>query len=174
MMTNRLMTLFLVAYVAMSAPLVSGEVYKHIDEQGKVTYTDKPGPDDKNSKIVDLPPINEQPAIQVSPPKSKPKPQNPTQYRISILSPTDGTHVHRGQQTLNITVEVTPLVPEGAKIRLLNGKDILAESESTQFTLSELYRGTYSLSAALINPKGKVIARSSARTFYVHRASAIR
>lgn len=146
------------------------EIYKKVDENGRVSYTDNPR--EEGVEKVDLPKINEQPAITISP---KSKPSSTTEQKplaIEILSPQPESYVHRGQTTLNVQLQITPKLPAGHTISLYNGSALLQKGTSTNILLSELYRGTYSLNATITDINGKIVARSKPVTVYVLRAIA--
>lgn len=150
------------------AAIASAEVYKSIDEDGKVIYTDNPRGNQSLEK-VDLPSVNSQPAIHVPPIDNTPKPEaiRPT---IEIESPTSGTQVPTGQTEVLVSARIQPFLNANHRIRFIhNGKTIAKAARSSSLLLDNLHRGEHQISAQLTNKAGKVIARSKIVVFYVQR-----
>lgn len=152
------------------APLA--EIYKSVDENGNVIFTDSPK--HKSAKPVDLPTINTQPAtpitIKLSPPKDEEVASEDAEYSIAMTAPTDETTVTRGQLTLASSISLKPSLQDGHKIQFfLDGLKRGPASTSTSYTYQDLYRGTHTIYAAVVNKKGKIIKQSEPITIYVHR-----
>lgn len=152
-----------------------GGIYKSVDEDGNVVYTDNPK-GKKEVEKVDLPTINTQsPTPVVNRPVAEDELGIPKSYRVSIRQPTDGTQIPTGQTDIQVSVSLTPRLQKGHKVQAyLNGKAFGPSSTSPSLTLKEVYRGEHSLSAAVVDGAGKVISRSDTITIYVQRHSAPR
>ncbi|WP_053982024.1 DUF4124 domain-containing protein [Marinagarivorans algicola] len=157
----------LVCCAGISTQVIANEVYKSVDENGKVTYSDNP----IGTKIeeVDLPIINSAPAVE-------PQPYTPTtrasreQSSVIITSPSDKTQVPAGQRDLVVSAEANPPIGSGFSAQLyFNGKPFGPAQADTHFVIKEIIRGEHTLSVAVLNPRGKIISRSKSITVYVHR-----
>lgn len=152
------------------AAIVSAEVYKSVDEDGKVIYTDNPRGQQAIEK-VELPSINSQPAIHVPPIENTQK-AAATRYSIAIAAPASGAQIPTGQANVQVLANIQPFFDASHRIRFThNGKSAGKPSKSPTLLLSNIHRGEHKVSAQLINKDGKVIARSKAVTFYVQRHS---
>lgn len=153
---------------------VLAEVFRVVDDEGNVTYTDTPPANDPTAEPVELPTINTQPALKM-PAASTAKKQDDKQQgyqQISILSPAPGTTVPPGQQALPVQVSLTPALHEGDMIQLLfNGQPYGAPSTSRMFNINDIFRGEHSLQAQVINSSGDVLISSSSTTVHVKRHS---
>lgn len=148
----------------LAAGTMAAEVYKVVDENGNVTYTDSP-PRNGNAEKIELPEGNRLPPtiVRQRPPSREPT-DNPD-YRLRITSPPDGFHLNPGMWNLNIQVSVDPpLLPDHELQITDNGKII----EGT--TLENIVvRGTHVIQARIVDEQGSTISRSAPIEVYVHR-----
>ena len=147
----------------------ANEIYKVVDENGKVTFSDNP----TGTKIesVDLPQINMTPAVEPKP-YTPHKKDNKTFHNIRITSPSDKTQILADQRDLTITAEAIPGLSNGFSAQLyVNGMPYGGAQSYTSFFISEITRGEHTINAVILDPKGKVVARSNTITVYVFRPS---
>jgi Domain of unknown function (DUF4124) len=162
--------LALILTFCLLTPIAAAGVYKSIDENGKVIYTDNPHGNQAVEK-VDLPRINSQPAIQVPAPVSTPK-AAPVRHSIEIQSPRQGAQISTGQTEVRVFANITPHFNASHRVVFShNGKVINKAAKSTSILLDQLHRGEHQISVKLIDKHGKVIARSKTVTFFVQRHS---
>lgn len=154
--------LAIVAIMATSTHVVHSAIYKHVDEQGRVTYTDTPRADTSN-KQVELPPINQQPPTPLPPPppvdnaSTSPQPD----YQITLSNPSADVHLNAGQRDLEINVIVAPPLAPGMTLQaLLDGKPFGPASRSSSWTLTNIYRGEHQLRVELRNAEGELLSTS--------------
>lgn len=146
------------------------EVFKSIDEDGNVIYTDNPRGQQAIEK-VELPSINRQPAIHV-PPIEKTQEAAKLRHSITITAPANGAQIPTGEPDVQIFANIKPFLNADHRIRFIhNGKISGKASKSPVLLLSSVHRGEHQISAQLVNKDGKIIARSKAVTFYVQRHS---
>ena len=167
----RLCTTF-VLLLLMAAPVSAGSVYKTVDEEGNVSYTDNPPSEGDRAEPVDLPAINTQPALEV---KLKPKEQPPkeTGYKeVSILSPAQDATIPPGQRNVVVQVFLEPALKPSHRVQLLhNGNPHGQPAFATSFTIDELIRGMHTLQAQVVDESDAVVASSQTVTIHVKRAS---
>ncbi|WP_461480586.1 DUF4124 domain-containing protein [Porticoccus sp.] len=161
---------FLLCATALPA---AAQVYKTVDEQGNVTYTDKPPSDDNTAEPVDLPAINTQPALQPRPAESK-KTAEIGYKEVSILAPAQDATIPPGQLNVVVQIFLEPALKPGHRVQLLhNGSPYGEPAYATSFSIDSLIRGEHSLQAQIIDENGAVVAQSGSRTIHVKRASAL-
>ena len=144
-------------------------IYKQVDENGKVTFTDRP--EGKAVQPEDLPTINSQPALELPDnSKSKSAGADGTDFQVAILFPANGSHIPAGQRDIEVQVEVWPALPEGYSLQAyLNGAPYGAAATVTSLLLQEVYRGEHQIRVDLIDPDGEIVAASSPVTITVFR-----
>lgn len=154
--------------LALCGTALANEVYKSVDENGKVTYSD--APTGKKIDPVDLPQINTTPAVEPKPYNAPAPKQAAPQYRVAITSPSNGAEILAGQRDLSVSARVEPPLDDGYSAQLfMNNSPYGGAQPSTSFVITEIIRGEHQLSVAILNPSGKIVARSSSVTVYVRR-----
>ena len=95
--------------------------------------------------------------------------------KLEIISPADDETVRENAGNVNVTVGLIPNLRVDLGHRLVLFVDgpqrFQAVSTSPQFQFTNLDRGTYTLRAAVVDPKGKEIASSKPSTFHLLRVS---
>lgn len=170
-MNKLVMKYLLTGAIGLSLSTISNAdtVYKSIDANGRITYSDVP----TGQKIdpVDLPHINTTPAVE--PQTYIPSaPAVATHYSVAITSPQNGFEVLPGQRNLSVAADVVPGLTEGASAQLwMDNQPYGSAQTSASFTVNEITRGEHQLVVVVLNAQGRVVARSGAVTVYVRRPS---
>ncbi|WP_372871227.1 DUF4124 domain-containing protein [Shewanella sp.] len=148
-------------------------VYKWVDKDGKVHYSDKP---QENAEVVDL---KETSANQIrlevpaAPPRNDDKPEA-IEYQISILSPEQDETIRNNDGDFNVSASITPEPPANALwVLRIDGKVWNDAMEVPFFNVKGIDRGEHSIEVQLIARNGKVIASSKPRTLFLHRTSVL-
>ena len=107
--------------LAAAAPAVATEIYKHIDADGSVTYSDQPPAPGETAEKIPLRELNTTPAIRPSASTatdrdSETQPQGQRDFSISIASPADETTIAMGPGDVTVTAQATP--PLGSREQL--------------------------------------------------------
>lgn len=156
-------------------PSQAGEIYKTVDEDGRVTYSDKPPRHQKGNK-AELPPVNAmerteqtRSSAQDSVPASQS--EQAIDYQLNLTSPEQDAQVPPGQRDLVIRVELDPpLAPEHRLVYYMDGQEI-ARGRDQQHRIEEIFRGTHQIHVAIVNRKGQTLKASDTRQVHVHRPS---
>lgn len=98
-------------------------------------------------------------------------PPPPPQYTIKIVSPAPEETYQNDAQSITVTVAITPdLEPEDTVVLLVDGAEVTEPQHSTSINLPWLERGSHTVQAKIIQPKGNG-ALSDVVTFYQQRVS---
>ncbi|WP_067515432.1 DUF4124 domain-containing protein [Endozoicomonas ascidiicola] len=155
------------------ASSVSAAIYKTVDEEGNVVFSDS-APAGKPSEEVKLKPLTPIPSPQSGLNISKPKPEEQkivSYKKLEIVEPTPGATI-QNQDSFNVRIALAPGIQPGHRIRLLlNGKRVGESSGQLSFTASNVERGSQVLTAEILDENSKVI-KSAKSTVFVHRAIA--
>lgn len=149
---------------------VHAEVYRWIDAQGVVHYTDKPP--DKSAKPVHLPALQTySPGATGDPfadqPKAAPADHDAPPPAPSIVSPKSGATLRDAQRTVDVDVNAA-LRPGEALVYSLDGqKQNTTPTTATHYQLSGVERGTHHISVTIVDADGRPLATSSAVTLYM-------
>jgi hypothetical protein len=160
--------------------LVSGaalaqKVYKVIQPDGTVMFTDSPQPGDGAEEVA-VQPLNTTPAL-ASPRDAfddSPAAELEKGYaEFRITNPEANASIRDNAGNVNVDVSINPKLRSGDKVELkLDGQSI-GGGKKTNFALTDMERGTHSLQAVVKNSAGKVVASSESITFTLQRRSKI-
>jgi hypothetical protein len=164
-----------VAITLVWAGALSAAVYKSVDAQGNVVYTDEPSAD---AKPVKLPPLSTVPAPRYrssTQPSAELEQAAATSYeQISIVSPTQDETLRDNTGTVPVNVVLQPELNSAAGHRFryfLDGQAQGKPTESAQIGFENLDRGAHTLEAAVVDSAGQELIRSSSVQFFLHRQS---
>lgn len=144
-----------------SLAVIAADIYKSVDEQGRVIYTDKPSGDQPAQK-VDLPPVN------TLPPEPRTHQPAPTinraarqqLYEVKIVSPKNNATLTAEQRDLGIAVTLDrPLEPNHWLLFFMNG-ELLEETQSNSVFIEEITRGSHTITVEVIDNKGASLGTS--------------
>lgn len=150
-------------------------IYKHVDEQGNVSYSDSPQSQD--ARPMELPPINTQISETAGagelPRAIKPGSEQ-ADYSIRIESPANDTTIPPGQSSVTITGRLEPSASFSARYELLFDGEFNQSANSPVFTIDQLNRGTHSVAIRVIDEYGVNIATSQSIQIHVQRPTVSR
>jgi hypothetical protein len=169
----RILALTLLA--ALLSPLAaSQEIYRWVDRNGVVHYSDQPGSPDAErvtitGTIARPPAPQETPALYQS--DRRPPPAAPSSVRsISISSPAMDEAFFGSDADVSVALELDGELQPGQEVALfLDGRRVPAEGLST--TLTGVGRGTHFLRAAVLDESGSPVVTSQQIAFHVRQAS---
>ena len=166
------MKLLAVFCLIFSASVFADSIYKSVDEEGNVVFTDKPI---KGAKEIKL-----RKAQSIAAPETKPFKYTPAQKKekkdeytkLLITSPVNDSTIHSNDGKLTVAVSLEPALNEKDQLVLyLDGQQV-STGKATQFSLSGIERGTHNLSVGVMTD-GKILQRSNAVVFYLRKVSVL-
>ena len=140
----------------LATPLAAQTVYRVVDEQGRVTFTDNP---EQGGEALELAPLE---SVSTSPSSSAPSrarrsaPGQPFMPydRFEIAYPASEARV---DSTTEVEVAVSPALRDDHQMRLrLNGEISQSALHSDVFWLANLPVGVHQLQAELLDAQGRV------------------
>ena len=144
-------------------------VYKTVDENGNVIFTDKPSTGSEEIKLQELQTIQNPNTPTYRPPAKKVEAEEPYQL-ITITSPANDTGLRSNNGDFTISVSLQPGLKRGHSLVItMDGKEV-SNGSSTSVSIKNADRGTHSLGARVIDAKGKALI-STASSFSLLRAS---
>ena len=179
LMTHKTFILVLVAFslAIMASPLIA-QVYKTVDKDGNVTYTDQPPPD--GSKPIKLAPISviEAPIYEKASEAAKEGAEGeeiPLRdlrriYRdFAIVSPRSEESVWHPDGPVAVAWSVGNPLQEGMQVTVyLDGKRQATTTDQI-IPVSGLERGEHTVTAELKDAKNRKIATAAPITFFIQR-----
>jgi len=150
----------------------SAELYKGLDAEGNMVYSDKPF---KNSEQFTPPSLTIMDAPKVQPKKEVDKEAEEKAFkytRFSITAPKNNEVIWNNPQ-LMVSLKVSPAlnVKEGHTTWLMmDGKPLVKKSRSLLLQINRADRGEHKLQAQIRDKKGKIIKRSKTITVHIKYA----
>lgn len=171
--------------LGLAAVTAQAAVYKHVDEDGNISYADHPQhPGDKPIKVPppamtfdSKPPKKTFTTPSFNANKKTEKPETPeTSYSaVTFVKPDNDQAIRANGGVFPVKVASQPALNTKAGdhyVVLVDGEKHQT-SESASFNLENMNRGSHSISVQIQNSKGQVLASSSSITIHVLRASVL-
>jgi len=158
--------------LALACP-VSAQIYKWVDDDGNIIYSDTPhtGAEElPSTKVQTLP----SPPLPQAGAKPAQKPTAVPYQTLAISNPNDGVTMRDNSGQVSVSVSLSPAlqVRFGHKLELrVDGRPFAEAGQGTHFQLTQLDRGAHSLQAVVLDKDRQVFASSANVTFYLHRQS---
>lgn len=145
-------------------------VYRSVDKDGNMAFSDKPSPGSEEIHIEDVQTIK---TPNIRPFKYKPleKKQALRYTRIAIVSPVNDTAIRVNTGNISVSVLLEPALNPGRgdQIALYMDGNKVSAGSATQFSLDNIDRGTHTLKASVIDASGKAIISSAPVSFTLLR-----
>ncbi len=163
---------------------VFAEIYRWIDENGNTVYSDQPVDD---AEQIDLPEASiYSPVVvplEVSDDSSETAedvgseddemPAAPN-YQLQIASPQDDEAIRANDGNMTVNIQIRPPLSQkrGDMIQLrMDGRPYGQPSSGLSFNLTNMDRGTHTLSAVVMNASGEALSQSATIKFHLQRNS---
>lgn len=168
--------LALICCIALSG-IASAQIYRHVDENGNVTFSDRPPADAQNAERVEIQtPNTAPPPTSNAYPAPVPTPEEEAaaagNYTLAITSPENETIIPRGPGNVSVSASVSPPLSGNHKLQLLlNGTPREEPQTATTWALTNVFRGEQNISVAVVDENGNRISESSSVKIFVFRPS---
>ena len=158
-MYARQMRLILSSFLIFFTCCLSAEtVYKSVDEDGNIIFTDKPSENAEEIKLQELQTIdNPNPIRSSHQPKQA---EEKFSYKTFIVTnPADGSGIRSNDGNVTISVILEPSLRSGDKITIsVDGNEV---GSGSSVSLQNVDRGTHSISASVVDGNGKQLISTS-------------
>lgn len=169
--------LFTLLCFVVSSALGAQTGYRLVHPDGTVEYSDVPIPGGDAIKL------REAPTIKMAPPLPSPATKDSAQGRagsslradgtISITSPRAGQTLWFDEAGVTVSVTLSPPLQSGQQISIsLDGRPV-ASGSGTAINIGQVYRGSHTVSASVVDSSGKTLLSSPAISFHLRQYSAI-
>jgi len=157
--------------VLFSAHVVAAEkVYKKVNPDGTVEFTDKPSGDAKEIPVRKTPSIKIKPAPNLNLNTTAGKKQVFTYDEVVVTAPANDETIRDNTGNISIAGMIRPEVQTGLGHQMrwmMDGKPL--EETGLAFQLANVDRGTHSVQLQVIDKQGEVVASSQSVTFHLLR-----
>ncbi len=168
--------LLLIVFGLLSSLALATEVYRWVDDQGQVHFSDRPLEGGEKVEI--------RPQIELGTPDVQPRARREasadsaeeaaTRYRsLEIISPSQEEVLWNIEGQLDVSLRLQPRLQQGHSVELLlDGNPVEGmQPGSMQARLSEVFRGVHVLKANVRDRNGRMLIESQPRTFAVQQTS---
>ena len=153
----------------------SAQVFTYVDPQGNRVFTDQPKPG--NATRVPLVKSNRMAANPTSAAPSSaedsPEVKAPFHYDlVRILVPEPDATIRSNAGEIIVSVTSEPGLQRGHRYRLLlDGQPTAEPGLSPVFPLSNIDRGSHTLSVEILDEQGRIVERTASQPFHMQRTS---
>ena len=164
---------YLLSLTLLLTPLViHAEIYRGVDEAGNVFYSDK---EQANTELIPTPTPNAISIPKLEPKKPVAKVEQTNSYKsFHIISPENNATIRDNSGTISINLSIQPSldIKNGHQISIyLDGQRVITNATELTIQLPNISRGKHTLSAKIIDSKGKQIISSNSVTIHMKRTS---
>ena len=146
-------------------------VYKTVDEEGNVFFSDKPSAGAEEITVKEAQTINIPEAKPFITKSVKEKETDRIYTKLELISPEDDTTIHDNEGKLNVQLMLEPELDEKDLIVIfVDGKAVMSGKES-QYLLTNIDRGTHTIALVVQNENDKVLLRSNEVKVHLRKAS---
>lgn len=166
---------WLIALILLCPTLCMADIYRWVDENGVVNYSDTAHPGAEKIEIGEV-----QTTRFATPPAPSSQPSTPSSgsdgkayESVTIQRPQPDETLWNLEGTLDVQVAVTPSLSSGDRLALfLDGQPVAGvPAGATSFTIDKVFRGMHTLRAAVRNQAGTELRSSPTITFFVQQTS---
>ena len=155
---------------------VHAEMYKWVDADGNVNYSDRPQTatgDGEEITEITIPQVNTADSVDTSilRESSSAQPDQNGNTSIKITRPQDDEAIRQNEGNMLINVAVKSQARNPTIVIYVDGSEV-SRGSATSVALRNVDRGTHIITAELISPEGKVIKSAVPVTFHLLRYSA--
>lgn len=159
--------------VTLAISPASANIYKHVDEYGNVSYSDKPiqGAEEfkvRGSKSKSDATDQDEDNEETSANSEEGEQVKSTKYRsLEILTPRQGKVVDSESKAVQVILLPTPSLGENDELVInIDGKDV-SKGRDVNLSVQNLPSGNHTVSSRIQNSEGKVVIESASVSFEI-------
>jgi len=147
--------------------LVWGQVYRQTTKDGTVIFTDRPSED---AEEVEIGPLQTIAPFKVPFVSGTKDPVEAEFYdHFAITAPSHDATVQSGAGNMTVTATLSPGLRSGHRVEIFLDGATISSGNGLTATLTNVDRGTHSLSAAIMDGEGKEVLRTGGVIFHMKR-----
>lgn len=151
---------------------VSAEIYRSVDQDGNVVYSDQPG---QGGKKVQLPEISTYEPKPIPPGTLTPTPAEAAPAapapKLRFVQPGADETIFDNQGNLDVALRVEPPLKPDQRLALQLDGGTPTEIGTSSYHYSGLDRGTHTLQAWVVGHSGEPVGEQTSVTFHLRQAS---
>ncbi|NNF97359.1 MAG: DUF4124 domain-containing protein, partial [Halobacteria archaeon] len=163
--------LILVGLALCVSVLAQDRVYKRVNPDGSVEYSDQPI---QGAEVMKVPKgstftMPETPTSTAAPAETTPEETSVTYDSLLITRPTNDEAIRSNEGKVTALARVNPELALGHRFRWSMDGEIIQDVNSPELRLNNIDRGSHTLQAEIVDTDGKVIISSETITFHLMR-----
>ena len=150
------------------------EVYRHVDAQGNVTFSDEPmqGGEEIEVKRVTTITLPKPDAVRETKQLLEEVEREGAAYEsLSLISPENDQAFHSGNGDVTFEVRSTPSLRRGHRYEVTLDGQPVGQSTSGSITVRNIDRGTHQAGVHIVDRDGIQVKSGQPITFTIHRPS---
>ncbi|MDX1635347.1 MAG: DUF4124 domain-containing protein [Marinobacter sp.] len=164
--------------LAISFPAWS-EVYRHVDENGNVTFSDEP---QNGAEAIKVKPVTTVtlPKLQDLPDETRDQDQQDQQQEpqasyqsIQFNAPENNEAFWSGSGDITFSVSSNPPLRQGHKYEVTLDGQIVGQSTDGTVAVQNVFRGTHQAQVSVVDSQGRPVQRGQSISFTIHRPSVL-
>ncbi|MBS8241271.1 DUF4124 domain-containing protein [Marinobacter lipolyticus] len=150
------------------------EVYRNVDAQGNVTFSDEPSDGAEEVKVKPVTTVTLPKPADVQEPeqlRQQVEEEGAVYQSVRILSPSDDQAFHSGSGDVAFRVTSQPALQEGHRYEVTLDGQPVGQTASDTVTVRNVFRGTHEARVSIIDQNGVQVKSGDQITFTIHRPS---
>lgn len=166
------------AILAMSTLAATTDIYKSVDKNGVVTFSDVPPVKSAGTQNTTIKPnaTNSMPGLSsIGPDQGTVTSDAPAPKTVSIASPENNATIPMGAGIFDVTAELGAPLVDGELLALYLDDDLVNTPQTSNvWTLTYVIRGPHTLQVRRLSSTGATVSESEVITIFVLRPSVLR
>ncbi|EON90624.1 hypothetical protein MARLIPOL_17793 [Marinobacter lipolyticus SM19] len=150
------------------------EVYRNVDAQGNVTYSDEPSDGAEEVKVKPVTTITLPKPADVREPdklRKEVEKEGSVYDSVRILAPKNDEAFHSGSGDVAFRVTSAPGLRTGHRYEITLDGQPVGQTTSDTLTVRNVFRGTHNAGVHIIDEKGVQVKTGDSVRFTIHRPS---
>lgn len=171
------------ALIAAPGEAAANRIYKTVDEDGNVVFSDQPPRPDQSGAAVELepentftpPPVDEATAAE-TPASDDPEedtPAGPAYRSLAVASPANDEGLRENAGNVAVVAAIDPALGPQHTLQVYLDGELRQSTQSPSAQLLNVDRGTHTLELRIVDESGTVLISSAPSVFHLQRRSVI-
>ena len=156
-----------------AAPALA-EVYRNVDAQGNVTFSDEPSDGAEEVKVKPVTTVTLPKPADVQEPerlRRQVEEEGAAYDSVRIVAPNDDEAFHSGSGDVAFRVASEPALKRGHRYEVTLDGQPVGQTASDTITVRNVFRGTHDAGVNIIDEKGVQVKSGESISFTIHRPS---
>lgn len=150
------------------------EVYRNVDAQGNVTFSDEPSEGAEEVKVKPVTTVTLPKPADVQEPerlRQKVQEEGAAYSSVRIVAPNDDEAFHSGSGDVAFRVTSDPGLKQGHRYEVTLDGQPVGQTASDTVTVRNVFRGTHNAGVNIVDENGVQVKTGQSISFTIHRPS---